>query len=336
MTTDNNTVAKQRAVVAACMVLFALLLFGVVWKATAAGGPPPDPGAQPTTTTTAGFVCASEVHYFAYDTDGNRFGPASAFETVQTQRDEMHRRRCQDPALLCAHIAYWNGVGLDPQSLASCVQNFLNNRTAWTDALALLELGESTCKASIDTMDDSYNTLYMVKSTDVNVAPGIFQTSPDRPSFSVLRFDCDTANAAGSKQFNYKLDCGFQPVDKNFPGVPGPPAPAPPCTNCAPPPTVPPCKNCTPTTVPPTTPPTTGCPPGYNCKDPSKGINNDPAACNLGDCGPRPVNPTPPPPDPVQPEATVKPPASVPPPPVTVVTQPTVTVTVVTPSTAPG
>ncbi|MBA3678826.1 hypothetical protein H0W80_01350 [Candidatus Saccharibacteria bacterium] len=323
---------KQRVIVGVACATFALLLFGFVIVAK------PTLGQSPTSTSTtlSGFVCAQEVHFFAYDVEPNFFGPASDFESVQTQRDELHRRRCLDPAKFVADREYANGAFSSTEQRQAQVQSFLNDREAWRDAIALLELAESKCTASLETMSGSYKTLYMVKGADASQAPAIYQASPERPEFRVLRFTCPDGNG-GTKQFNYKLNCGFQPVAQEFPGVPTQPVPAPPTTG-GPPPTGGHTPTTTPitrppvnSTVPPTTPPTT-----HGGKDPNDGINHNPGACGQGDCGPRPVAPTPPPPDSVVPTATVAPPPVTPRPTVTVVQQPTVTSTIVSPSTAPG
>ena len=61
------------------------------------------------------------------------------------------------------------------------------------------------------------------------------------------------------------------------------------------------------------------------------------AACALGDCGPRPVNPTPPPADAVMPTATVAPPpVTLPPPAPLPEPRPVQTTPVTVPQTAPG
>ncbi len=315
---------KQKVVVAACCSVFALLLFGFVIIAK-----PTDGGTTPTTT--AAPSCVTPFHFYTYDsgTPEGSFGPPVESTDVTAVRGEAHTRRANDALLLATNIANWNGEQMTPDSLRAQAQAFIENPQSWCDALTLLEVGENTCSASIAQMGGHYKTLGMQRGASADVIPWVYKADPDRPSFAVLRFDC-----AGGKQINLKLDCGFQPVAQDFPGLPGKPTGPPPTS---PPVTRPPTNSTVPTpttrvTVPPTSPPTTGCPTGPNgCKDPNDGINHDPGACSLGDCGPRPVDPTPPPADPVQPTATVAPPATTQPPPAPLPQpQPTVTTPVTT------
>lgn len=321
----NNTIAKQRVIVGVACATFALLLFGFVIVAKPTLG-------QPTTSTSTSVAasCVTPFHFYAYDdgTPEGSFGPPVESAEVNVVRAEAHTRRANDVLLLATNIANWNGEAMTPDSLRAQAQAFIENPKGWCDALTLLELGESTCTASIATMGGHYKTLGMQRGASADVTPWVYKADPDRPSFQVLRFDC-----AGGKQINLKLDCGFQPVAQEFPGLPGPPTGPPPTS---PPVTRPPANSTVPphVTFPPsvtTVPPTT-----HGGKNPDDGINHNPGACGLGDCGPRPVNPTPPPPESVVPTATVAPPPVTPPPTVTVVQQPTVTSTIVSPPTAPG
>lgn len=260
--------------------------------------------------------CTDNVTFYAYNSPAGShfFGPEAPMR-ARAAYQEMLMRRCQDPVLTVAHAAYESGMWSDPAHLQTRVQDFMMNRDHWQNTISRLMAMESECNLSIESMSNEYQTLAMQTGNSRNVPPTLFQVTPNRPSFEVLRVSCPNGRV-----YNFKLNCGFQPVAQEFPRVPRtPPNPnpppgsppgtppsccAPPCDNCNPPP---PCDNCNP-------PP--GCPTGPNgCKDPNDGINNDPGACSLGDCGPRPVSPVPPPPDPVQPQPNVEPPSNPPPPP---------------------
>jgi hypothetical protein len=314
---DINDKMRQRILLGGALTLFVVLLLiaPMVINVEGTTAQPPTPP-----TTAAAAPCAETVNYFAYEVAPNFFGPASSFETVQTQRDELHRRRCQDPALLVSHIQYWNGVFSTPEQRQAEVESLLANRQAWRDAVTMLEVGETThCTASLATMSGAYNTLYMVKGADANQIPAIYQTTPDRPEFAVLRFDCDTG-----KQFNYKLDCGFQPVDTNFPGVPGPPE-TPPVTTTGPPVSV---TRPVPNTTIPVCPPQ-GCKPVVAptpamCADPA-----NPCQPGVGPPTPRPAASSIPQATVVSPTSQLPPPAPLPQP------QPTVSVPISSPVTAP-
>ncbi|MEI8072510.1 MAG: hypothetical protein WCH00_00210 [Candidatus Saccharibacteria bacterium] len=254
--------------------------------------------------------CASDVHFYAYDVTENFFGPASASNDVNAQKTEFFHRLCTDPALMVATSEYLAGSYTTPSDRTSKVDKLMTDRKSWRDSEALTQLSLSSCQSSIQSMSGSYQTLWMQKGSSSNDVPGIYQASPERPQYFVLRFDCT------GKQFNFKLDCGFQPVAMQFPGIPTTP------------PSVP--------SVAPTTSPS-GCPTGYHCKDPNQGIDHNPGACSLGDCGPRPVNPTPPPADTTKPKATVVPPSTTLPAPTPLpVPQPPVTTPIVDPVTAPS
>ena len=319
---NNINENKKRALVGAAASTVVLLLFGFVLIANPITAVPP----STTVVVNAGANCADSVHFFTYDVTQNFFGPASASADVETQKSELHNRRCSDPALAVAHQEYQAGAYSSPQERLAKTQTLIDDKEAWRLTVMSLETRESSCSASLQTMSGNYQTLWMRKGASSSDIPGIYQASPEKPSYDVLRFDC-----AGS-QLNYKLDCGFQPVATSFVGVPTLDQPAP-STPSKPRPNSPPA-----TTIPKAPPTTTGgCPPGYNCKDPSRGIGNNPAACALGDCGPRPVNPTPPPADAVVPTATVAPPpVTLPPPAPLPEPRPVQTTPVTVPQTAPG
>lgn len=293
--------------------------------------------------------CASEIYYQSYDapTGSNFFGTSLEGQGADSQYEQMLARRCKDPVLTVAHLAYETGMWGDPYQLQLKVQDFINNPAHWRDAVDWLMRNEATCSRDNPTMSNRYQTLAMKNGSSRNIPPTLFQVTPQRPQFEVLRLTCDNGRV-----YNFKTNCGLQPVAQEFPNVPRTPVnpnpppgtppgtPPSPCThNCGGTTTTTTCVNCTTTTTTCVncTTTTTVCPTGPDgCKDPGDGINNQPGPCSIGDCGPRPVDPEPPAPDPVQPTATVAPPPSQPPPPSDPgPTQPTVTSTIPSPATIP-
>jgi len=277
--------------------------------------------------------CASTVDYYRYKVDVDNNGPAAPTE-VDAAKAELHARRCTDPALVAQHASYQSGSFAGTQALLDVTNGYVNDRSSWVNAVAIMEAAEAQCSASVVEMSGPYKTMYMQGTQPV---PSSYPADPDRPSYLVLRFSCPNGS-----EWNYKLDCGFQPVGQ-FPPPPETPAPpassTPSCSvNCGPPPST--CTyNCVsttipPTTTPPTTPPVT-CPP-QGCKPyvpPTPEMCADPAhPCQPG------VGPSVPrPPDPTQPTVTVTPAPTVLPPPATLPQpQPTVSVPITSPPTAPA
>ncbi len=205
--------------------------------------------------------CGSELHFYSADVDNNFNGP-SADGNVEEVLEELHNRRCADPALVVehAHVNQLPGFAelSGDEQLTGKIRELRDNPELWRSTVTLLEDREATANkvdgkvGSIATMSGSYETMYMIDgATDV---PLIRKDQPDRPEFKVLRF-----TYADGTEVNYKLDCGYQPVAQEFPNVP--PVNNPPPTN-QPPPTVPPCKvNCSPPPCRENCTPTTVCPP---------------------------------------------------------------------------
>lgn len=209
----------------------------------------------PSDATPVAVSCPSdEVHFYSADVEQNFFGPAVPSGTIDQQKQELHNRRCKDPALVVGHAHVWGMEGFaqlnSDAAFTAKIRELRDNHQLWLDTIKGLEERENASTASQATMSGSYETLYMVDGAqDV---PLIRKAEPDRPSFAVLRF----VYTANGHTVNYKLDCGFQPVGQ-FPGVPPVSAPQPPPPTTAPPGT-------TPTTAPPvtTTTTTTTAPPG--------------------------------------------------------------------------
>jgi hypothetical protein len=270
MSAPTNTRQKAAAVIVLISILAILSFFFVKTmtkndNSSAAPAPTAD--------------CATTVHFFSQDVGNNFFGPA-ADGNVDGLKKELHNRRCQDPALTVAHanvegLPDYVGLQGDDQ-FAAKTRELIADQNLWRATVAVLESKENSAKAEVVTMSGSYQTLYMLNGvTDV---PLIRKASPDRPEFAVLRF-------TGSNGFlvNFKLDCGFQPVAQEFPGIPSvppgtpnQPTPGPSPTPTTPPTTAPPCpsgKCVPPVTTPP--PPTTTPPPATTPTTLSHGDSGD-------------------------------------------------------------
>lgn len=284
----------------------------------------------PPTTQPPPAACGQDVHFYSYDVQPEFNGPAAPTE-VEAAKAELHARRCADPALTAQHASYLSGFFAGTQALLDTTNGFMADRKSWTDTVALMEIAEKSCTASVEEMSGPYKTMYMQKTQPV---PSSYPADPDRPSYQVLRFSCQDGSV-----WNYKLDCGFQPVGQFPPPPPPPSADVPPGQSAPPrqpvtPPgrSTPPCTNCVPPSIPPTVPPTSP-PSGKPYVPPSPGQCADPAGLCQPGSGPS----TPRPPDSQQPTATVVPPTSVVPPPApTVAPRPTHTVTIVSPTSVPS
>lgn len=225
---------KKRLGAAAVILLLLFFVVGGVSQVVK----DPEAGADDSPPPTAPSECASQVHFFAVDTPNNFFGPASDGD-VAKQKAELKYRRCLDPSLVVAHAYAWGIPGFaelnGDEQFAQKTRDLINNREAWRFVVSVMEELEGASQASIENMSGPYQTLYMLDGlTDV---PLIRKAAPDRPSFEVIRFVHPDGRVV-----NLKLDCGFQPVAQDFPGIPpveaAPPSgqPAPPSTPQGPPP----------------------------------------------------------------------------------------------------
>ncbi len=199
-------------------LLTLLLLFLLVGGVKQVVSEPPA-DADPLLPPEAADYCPGAVHYFRHDlpAEVNFFGPAVGDGNLELVLEQLHYRRCVDPALTVAHRQYQARNYSSPEERLFQTEGLANNPEAWAlNVLALEEREASAVKVEIVDMTERYQTLYM---TDTPV-PTIYQDVVDRPQYKVIRF----TYADGSVD-NYKLDCGFQPVEPVFPGVPGPPAP---------------------------------------------------------------------------------------------------------------
>lgn len=201
-----------------------LLVFPIIQVIADPG--PPDAGADPTTTTVvASGKCGATPHFFARDTAGNQFGPPAPEDpaNVAATQADFAARRCQDAALLVGNSEHLFNEFSDPAIRVQKTIDLMANPDAW--ALAELRfqarLNEAT-KVEIVEMSGKYQTMDMVDQG--RIIPEIYQIPVEATPFRVIRY---TFPDGSVKQF--KLNCGYQPVEQSFPSsVPGkgaPPAP---------------------------------------------------------------------------------------------------------------
>lgn len=316
-------------------------LFFVLFLFRGSGGeaesPPTTEGANP---------CTETVHYFRHDLpeNDNRFGEGLDWPAWQANMNndlngdgavdvkdlqiDLHNDRCVDPALTVAHAEYAQRSYTNPEERLARTQGLADNRQEWLETIATLEAREATAtKVEVVLMSEAYQTLYM---TNTHPIPSIYQDALDRPEYWVLRF-----TYADGTVDNYKLDCNYQPVEPEFPGIPGRPV-------GHPTPTVPTGVSTTTvpgvsTTVPPTTCPSTVCkgsapPAPPPCVDSAgkpctvqPGAGGQPGtggAVDHGDDGYSPSDPPPStvvPPKPPPTSVVTLPPTTAPPPPTSIV-----------------
>lgn len=275
-----STIEARNFKKAAAGIAILLLLFLVGGMALSDDATPAAADGDPA----ADVECATTVHFYAADVEQNFYGPA-ADGNIDQLNEEHRTRRCVDPAMVVGDAHAWGVPGFkelngDAQ-FAAKIRELRDNPELWRSTIDELERVESESTVSIEAMSGSYQTLYMIDGvTDV---PLIRKDVPDRPSFEVLRFD-----RGNGQVVNFKLDCGFQPVAQDFPGIP--PVKTPPPTSEPPPTTAPPTTQpprTTTTTRPPgtttTTRPVPKCPDGSPVppnglcpKNPEESVNNNP------------------------------------------------------------
>jgi PKD repeat protein len=166
------------------------------------------------TSTASASSCASTktVRWFANSAPkgSNFFGPAVTDTTAQAQYGTMLERRCLDPAKVVADSYYEKLSGyatLSGDQFTAKANELAANHAEWANAYNALLANEKELPLSDGTISGSYQTLYMIPQPQG--APLIRQTAPDRPSFAVLKVG----------NYTFKLDCGLQPVAKQFVGV---------------------------------------------------------------------------------------------------------------------
>ncbi len=255
-----RTIRTQRMLITLIAVVAALMAVVMMMgpskgQTTDTTAVPPDTTPQPTTP--PGDTCTHVVHYFANDVTGHKFGTPVPETTPEAAVAELHSRRCADPMLVVGHTEYQNRKAQPYGSVATRLAETVrlaSDSAPWRTALDKLEAREKTATSvTLVEMDDSYKTLAAIPG-DV---PQMYVSKPGSLRFIVLRFTYQDGT-----HDDYKLSCGFQPVDVKFPGIPQtPPPPAntvPP--NTAPPATKPPTVNTVPKVTQPTAPPATPAP----------------------------------------------------------------------------
>lgn len=251
----------QRRVITVMALFFsALLLLGGVLAAKDAGGDDNPRADDPTTTLASAppTTCINGVHFWAQDVFNDNWGPDPGTRDPQALIAELRNRRVTDPVRTVYDTAYQNRMAQaypDRQTGTQLAVNLINDQAGWCDQIARLEAKEATATSvTVHEMCGPYLSLGM-KDQDRQI-PEVYVVHPNK-CFDVLDF----SYADGSHDW-YKIDCGLQPVDKTFTGVPPKEVvkkpipqpkpvpttvPKPPTTVTAPPTTAPPA----PTTVPP-------------------------------------------------------------------------------------
>lgn len=224
--------------------------------------------------------CATAQHFFALDPGKetpNAFGPGVIQTKIDEQIEELHSRRCQDPALTASHEAAWGLI--DKTQINDEARRLAVDPAAWTTVIGTMEELEAASVTSITFVPARTATLYMV--VDEAGWPIV------REGYTVYDGLALTFTHPDGRAVELKLPCGFQPVWH------GPPPP--PCEGeciIIPPPPPPPCEGeCI--VIPPPPPPT--CPPEtpYGewpvCKDGPESLPRTPP----GGGDPAPVQPDP-------------------------------------------
>lgn len=233
------------AAAAACLTLVLLLVGGsIVGVIPGIGDNPAEAGDA---------VCADPAQEFlAYQTPDAKFGPAVEQRELAQVQQELHRRRCLDPALLVAHQEFYvNEAKGQPYRTeadrAYWIAFYAANRAEHSKAVAALEHFEATEMAKAEVRHERTDnwSMWMV---DSQPQPTIVAGPSD-----VVEFDALVFTDGNGKEYVFKLDCGFQPMvpvgtplpPLPPPGTPPPTVPVtPPCENCGPPPSTPnPCPN---------------------------------------------------------------------------------------------
>ncbi len=206
MNNRRNLIAIAGVASLGLMLVLVLLLSGIA-------GSSPDSSANPKASPNPkDGVCGAMVHYFRLDLplEVNRFGPPVLGDTKQAQA-ELKIRRCVDPALVVAHQEYSRRVYSTPSERLAKTVAIATNQQAWALNVQALEQREAAAvSVEIVEMSEQYRTMYMTYTS----VPGIFQAVVDRPTYRVLRY-----TYADGTIDNYKLDCGYQPVSPEFPGL---------------------------------------------------------------------------------------------------------------------
>lgn len=204
------------------LLLIALLTFGTSRTIIDVGADD-----DPTTTTipAPAGTCGVNQMFFARETSGNQFGPAAPEDpaNVAATQADFASRRCSDAALLVGDSEYLFNEFSDAPTRVQKTVDLMSNPDAWalSEMRFQARLNEAV-KVEIVEMSGAYQTMDMEDKG--RIIPEIYQVPVEAAPFKVIRFTFPDGTV---KQF--KLNCGYQPVEQNFPpSVPGkgaPPAP---------------------------------------------------------------------------------------------------------------
>lgn len=205
------------------------------------------PRNQPDPIEVPGIVCQTAedrvVHFFAYDTPGVEFGPAVEQREAEAVMQEQLARELHDPALVVAAVEYSRRDYSSPEERDRKVAYLAQNAEAHCEAVLQLWARRAVAtKIEVKQITTDNRSMWML---DTRPRPTIVEG----PS-NVTTFDALVYTYADGTRDVYKLDCGFQPMAPEFPGIPSLPP------DEVPPPTSPPVTQ-PPATSPPTSPPTT-------------------------------------------------------------------------------
>lgn len=229
------------------MLAFAAI---IIPKVPTAADPPPSSTttAPPATTPTvpSDRACGPTPIFFAKQATGNRFGSAVEGDLPAVLTNLDIRLSC-DPSLTIGLNEYVCEGFSSPEERVSKTVAAIQNPDQWDLAGLAVSNAVHQGNPRIVSVSGPYQTLYAV--TEGREIPELFATHPDRPAFMVLQFD----TPCGVKML--KLDCGFQPVEKDFgPNIPTKTQP-PSKNQPQKPPAIPPMKPGTPAYQPPETVP---------------------------------------------------------------------------------
>lgn len=196
-------------------ILILTLLFLITGTAAVVVDPPTsvDPPPEPPVTGVS-ELCAQNIRFYRQDLppELNYFGPGAP-EEVEAARAELTKRVCEDPALAVAQTWYARREYRTAEVGVGQTQTLMNDRKMWADTVAILnERWNSATNVEVVDMSGPYRTMYM----SLAPIPLIYQDAVDKPTFKVLRFTYSNGSVD-----NLKLDCGYQPVEVDFPGLPG-------------------------------------------------------------------------------------------------------------------
>lgn len=172
-------------------------------------------------------ACANDVHFYAYDTTGNRFGPALAYGSPDDTMSDVQSRYFRDPVLLTSHYEGVTQSHMTDGQRQAMVSSLLNDCEHWNEVARYVKHYEKhSCATnpSYVTLSNSYHTQAMRVGADSSVAPTLFEVTPNKPNFEVVDLSCRGANGNNFHLY-IKIDCGGQLVAQVFPGLPTTPSP---------------------------------------------------------------------------------------------------------------